>query len=450
MKDHEGQLGRIVAVADNNHDCYTVEWVLGGRPTTGILRDELVHTTAEEEGMTRRNHRKREKPADFLQYRQQEAAAAAKKEAVPKKRAAPKKKAAPVKKKATAKSATAKSAPAIKKKAATSPRKKATATKKKPTATKRKLKSAPAPRGKKQKVPPPSTTPQQSGGLDLYERHRREFERILTRLEKVDKFGYFWDDDVPDEFNECLPSSHETSGEKPKDSVDAPPPAADGNERPGAVSDGAPAASLTTKKESSTDTTTDIRNDTDGDKKPADASDGAATASLTTNMKHSTDATEIKQDKAATQPKPLFPPHPPFDWKMVRRRVELGRYVLDREKREENERFRELESYYRQLGKKRPRRRYSGKQRRPASNPRVLHPKGVDWDLFREDVVGMCNGGIERDNEGDLEAKNSLTFAANKIKEVRLPVAMPLDGKVTLIALTDCLFVSSKGNLANI
>jgi hypothetical protein len=130
-----------------------------------------------------------------------------------------------------------------------------------------------------------------------------------------------------------------------------------------------------------------------------------------------------KAETPAWNDGPLFPSHPPYNWKMLRRRMELGRYVLDRQKLEEEERYMQLGPYYRTLGKKRPRRRYTllgVKFKYEKRNPRVLHPKGVDWNLFRDDVLAMCDASTARDKDGDHESKNSVTSAANKIKEVSL------------------------------
>jgi hypothetical protein len=43
-------------------------------------------------------------------------------------------------------------------------------------------------------------TNKQSTAFTLFEKHRREFERTVGRLEKVDKYNWFWDD-APDEFD---------------------------------------------------------------------------------------------------------------------------------------------------------------------------------------------------------------------------------------------------------
>jgi hypothetical protein len=38
--------------------------------------------------------------------------------------------------------------------------------------------------------------------MDMYERHRREFERSVARLDKADLYDFF-QGDVPDELDEC-------------------------------------------------------------------------------------------------------------------------------------------------------------------------------------------------------------------------------------------------------
>jgi hypothetical protein len=103
---------------------------------------------------------------------------------------------------------------------------------------------------------------------------------------------------------------------------------------------------------------------------------------------------------------------------MVRRRCENGRYVADRVKSEEEERQHLLGPYYKSLGK-RACNKILGRKKNGKSKLRVLHTKGVDWNLFRDDVLGMCEAAIARDSDESTGARGSLTHAANKLKEVR-------------------------------
>jgi hypothetical protein len=138
-------------------------------------------------------------------------------------------------------------------------------------------------------------------------------------------------------------------------------------------------------------------------------------------------STPSTKETAAIQPatkptdetkSPSYPSHPPFNWDMVRRRMENGRYVVDRIQSEEKERLHLLGPYYKTLGKRACKKILGGKKK-SKSKLRVLHTKGVDWNLFRDDVLGMCEAAIARDSEESTGARGSLTHAANKLKEVR-------------------------------
>lgn len=88
-----------------------------------------------------------------------------------------------------------------------------------------------------------------------------------------------------------------------------------------------------------------------------------------------------------------FPSTPPFNWQVVRKRLEHGRYVLDRTLAQDH-----------------------WKKNEPKST--LLHPKGVHWDMFRNDVLGMCHAAIERDPAGAEGGSGTLGYAATKIKDV--------------------------------
>jgi hypothetical protein len=143
-----------------------------------------------------------------------------------------------------------------------------------------------------------------------------------------------------------------------------------------------------------------------------------ATASSPKKMVNAKHASSGKQVKAKqTKEAPLcFPLHPPYDLIMVRKRFEHGRYVVDRERAEEDERFRAFAPYYSTLPSP-PRRTVEFLPDTP--NARVLYKKGFHWELFRDDIVGMCKAAVERDDADDASDRSSLTFAAIKIKEVR-------------------------------
>ena len=354
MKDRDGYLGRIakVTAADDTseqqqEEQYDVEWILGGK-LLAVRRSDLRHTTADNEGMTEdgvtnRRGRNKRKPTDFMQevIAQDESKMQARKKivattataaaaAVPK-TPAPTKKAPPAKRPKAAKS-------------------KASKPKAKAAPKKRKLNEAPI-----AAVEPPAAAAAATTSVALvYERHRRELERIVTRLEKIDQFGFFFDP-VPAELDEAYAARVE-----------------------GATFDQAV---------------------TDAEQKSL----------------HTAKSAVVQTTKSG----PVFPSHAPFNWEMVRRRMEQDRYVVDREKMEKLNRLRQLGPYYASLGqwtlsdKLRP-------DKNEAGNPRVLHPKGVDWNLFRDDVLGMCDAAIARDDSGGTGASGSLTYAANKLKEALL------------------------------
>jgi len=353
LRDREDALGRITKCYPDL--TFDVEWVLGGR-LSGVQRDELVHTTAASEGMIGEDGRRRKRQAPVHLNASESPEVPKKKKKIAKKAPAKKAVADKAKKPATVK-ATAKKARGAEKK----PK----ATKVKIAASIPKRKTAEKPKtGKKQKVE--EAPAELSTVLDLYERHRREFERILARLEKVDRFGFFLDE-APEEFDERYEDLPEN------DAVDSS------------------AAPLTSGANGSKPTTT----------QNAQSSDNTATA-------------------AAKPDTPYFPSHPPYNWEMIRRRMKQGRYILDREPQEEEERFRIMRPYYDTLGKKRPRPKFNKKKKKKVeANPRVLHPKGVNWKLFRDDVVAMCDAGIAGRDVPDVSSgRGSITYAVAKIKEV--------------------------------
>jgi hypothetical protein len=489
LNDREGQLGQILQVSGKQH---TVEWILGGK-IAGVRREQLVYTTppTEEGG---RSQRKRKQPTSFMEDAEkldqakkkhrmdrEEAAAAkakAKKPKATKSAAKPAKPAAkPAKPAAKPAKPAAKPAKVAKKpakvikpakavsgKKSTPPAKKnakspkssssskgATTTKKTAPPTKKLVTKKTAPpvkkacvkeppaQKKKRKLQEEAKAPELATAtvMALYERHRREFERILTRLEKVDKFGYFLDEQVPSEFDETLPpgDNQDQPSETYEDENDVPPV-----DTPMPLSSSQP-------NEGKKDTSPLVDGGKNEEESPIRSSRTTGSSPVTSSLdvladqehtasshvhdpnKQSTGKIDPKKDKPSSDQKkeappgstgPDFPSHPPYNWKMVRRRMELGRYVVDREKQEEDERFQVLGPYYQTLGKRRPRRKVGGSAKKKAAkpNPRVLHPKGVNWDLFRDDVLGMCDAAIARGDEEDDSSKISLTISANKIKEV--------------------------------
>jgi hypothetical protein len=425
---------------------YDVDWILGGK-LSGIRRSDLVHTTAENEGMTEdngRNRRTSRKPTSFMdEVVKQDAVKDSKKKAV-----AAKKKAETVKKVVVVKKK-----PAAVKKAkgkASSNKPKSQAAQSTSDSKRKVAESKPKTGSKKRRldeVPPPE--PVVSAALDVYERHRREFERIVTRLEKVDAFGFFFDD-IPPEFDENYdiddggvsgvgddvdvdkakdadtPSMEVGQGESileesaPCVDKDVKGELSDMVVEEGEKSQSNPLAKETAAIQSATEPIDETMSAAiQPATEPIDETMSAAiqpATEPTDEMKSA--AIQLVTDPIDEKKSPTYPSHPPFNWEMVRRRTENGRYVVDRIKSEEEERLRLLGPYYKALGK-RATNKILGRKKNAKAKLRVLHTKGVDWNLFRDDVLGMCEAAIARDSEEITGASGSLTYAANKIKEVR-------------------------------
>lgn len=433
LRDRAESLGRVVEVDDKNatgEPLFTVEWIVHGGKSSRIRRDFLIHTTASAEGMidndsSRRNSRKRRKPESYEEN--------AKKLDEDKKR---KKLAA----KETGRSITqVKPARAVVKQTKVRSAKtklKAVETTQK---TKRPSKTIDSKRGKAEKGTEStkhSNTKEKTGtkakektgtkakqdmqetsskenaseplhALNLYEKHRREFERLLDRLEnKVDKYRCFSDED-PD--SEAVATEHGNTLESSNPILKTESLPSHDNLLP---SDQNSQENVVTKDEASIKNTSSFA----GESISAPFAGDIKSSSYfpTSEMKIdppndvSTSQTNAKES-------------PPLNWKMIRRRMELGTYVLNREKLEEDRRFLEMEDYYKSLDNK-PRRRYFSDEKQPRKkfrqpNPRVLHPLGVYWDRFRDDVLAMCDAGIAQETE-DPNQPYSITSAANKIKEV--------------------------------
>ena len=310
-------LGRVLRVSDN--DKYDVEWlVLGGRGL-GVKRQCLALTTADAAGWTSAR-RKRPRTEPTLEV-----------------------KVSPPKKKKTKKAATASSKKGAPKKAA-------------PTSKK----AAPTKKQAAKKQPPPKKEPAKP---DLYERHLRELERILTRLEKVDPYGYFFDEE---------PTDDPTASERPVDSS-VTPVVAEGSVP--VLPDDKPPAAATTKPAAATTT---------------------------------------------TKPTPKYT-GPPFGWPQIRARLADGRYTVDREHVEEAQRFVRLQAYYRSLPKM-PRRKHKHPGKASTDdNPKVACRSGIDWELLSRDIQAMCEWAARRDDADDTEAMDSLTTAAKKVWETARP-----------------------------
>ena len=370
---------------------YDIEWVLGGR-ASNVERRELVYTT---EGMLDGGPRRKRKAATEPA---KTTATTSTKQAT-KKRTKAASGGAKGRKKASATSSTKKPA------GASSSRSKG--------AGKRKLQFH-------ADDPLLSTNDAtKQSGKDIYEtKHRREFERMLARIEKVDQFGFFLDD---------VPPEHDDGG--------------DNNSNDNAATSAAPMAI---------------------DEAVANHC-GGASSSL-----------EEKKDEEDSVPVP--PPNTcpkvandvdssalraPYNWAVIKKRAEKGRYVADRQKQVDGK-LQQLQQSYRAWLEKEALDPTSAQRLASIERPTSLvmeektrdgattkddgdaalattdrgnsssegsgyrrfqipNPKGVDWDLFRQDVLDMCDAAVARDPvEGEDDGPGTLGYAIKKIKEVRL------------------------------
>jgi hypothetical protein len=370
-KNRDGGLGRILRTIPIPQDTldaiqsndplemhpfhYDVDFVLGGK-LSGVHRRELIYTSADAEGMTgdggsMRGRRKR-KPSSLALDAQDSAEPPQKKKGGAKKgQLATKKGDAP--------------------KGATKKEGKTPAAKRKPTGSKGTTAGA-----KKFKAEE-SVASEEANFIpkEVYEKHHREFERMVTRLEKIDQFGFFFGIeehdglDAVNDINQSIVqtiSEHNTSCDKPVEN-----------------------------ESSSID--------------PASQS-----------LNH----VIISSAVGALLPPPVpTPPPPPFSrpplcWEDIRKRREAGRYEMDRVKAIDEARRRRL-GPYKAWKRKNKRETESLKPKVPKGmHPRVLNPKGVDWDLYREDVFAMCNAALAKDPDDGTGGSGTLGHAAKKIKDV--------------------------------
>jgi hypothetical protein len=492
LNERDGHLGRIIKCIQSEKSgeetLYDVEWILGGK-LSGLRRSDMVHTTAENEGMTEggsRNRRNKRAPSSFMEeVVKQDAVKSTKRAVAAKKKADTVKKVVVVKKKPVAvKNSKPKASSAKPKAKATNSKQASNTADTKPKA------------GKKRRLDelPPPEEPVASAALDVYEKHRREFERIMARLEKVDPFGFFLDD-VPPEYDENYDIDDDGGGasgdgdEKDKDTmpmdvaqpefplsrsapdvdIDVKGEASEMAVEERGKSQSSPSAKITAAvdvaqpeiplSQSAPVIGTDVKGDSSdmavegGEKSQASPSTKEAAAihvaqreiplsepapcvdkdgkgessdmaveegekSQASPLAKETDVVQPATEPTDEMKPPTYPSHAPFNWEMVRRRCENGRYVVDRIKAEEEERLQVLGPYYKSLGK-RACNKILGRKKNGKSKLRVLHTKGVDWNLFRDDVLGMCEAAIARDLDESEGARGSLTHAANKLKEVR-------------------------------
>jgi hypothetical protein len=461
LNDKEKSLGRVMNIVvvqngggegnNNENDVkepttvttYEIEWILERSRLQACEREDLRWTSADDEGMTDSQSRQRNKrkPAELLPP----VVTAAATPAITKKPAAKKaaiKKPAVVKKTAKSSgtaeagsnntaattSSTAASAAAVTTKKRKSPL--PTAANKNEKST---LESSSSSSGKKKKKPrkqeseepPPTTTePPRTmmemteevaavpppSSLDLYDRHRREFERFFTRLkERVDLFHHFWETAPPD-FDEQYHNMNDDTMNNDDSSIITSSPLATtpSSSSPAPTTAAAPAGVSSSAVKS-----------------PPPPLDGMVMSSITTSLNA---ATPLKKATAAKSIVAPYPSHAPYNWDMIHRRMEYGRYILDRRQKEEDDRCTALAAYYASTG----RRRGGRKKKKTESDARVKNAKGVHWDLFRQDVFAMCDAALQRrahqkpssrddgdddDHEMDEGQRGSLSYTIKKVRE---------------------------------
>ena len=266
--------------------------------------------------------------------------------------------------------------------------------------------------------------------MDLYERQRREFERIFTRLEdKVDYYRHFWGE-APPEFDEQYGDTDTTTTTATNEGADTSTAAAavGTTKSPGVsvlesatadVQDAPVGGAETSATEAAAAAAAVASGTTNNPAVSVSTSAIAATNDAPVNGDGNTSSAPITAKPSAKDDP--YPPHAPYNWEMIRRRMKNGRYVLDRIKKEEDERFELFGPYYDSLGKEKPRRRNVDGVRTDTEDRRVVCRIGVDWELFRQDVFAMVDAALVRprpeDEEEDDGQKGSLSYAVKKVKE---------------------------------
>ena len=367
LKDnHKGDLVRIVrsnpvkerglALKDNGHDfLYDVELVLGGK-LNRVPRSELQYTTAHEEGMTGESRQRRKrKPTSSQDGPSKIKQSAAKKKKIP---AANRSKTKNNGSKATTTKNETNKKRGSKNTGNTNGKKKS-----------RNSQSAAAYNSETAKTTIVNTN-NGGSGIGMFERHRREFERCLLRMQKLDVYNFFSDDDVPPEFDECYDLNSISKAEEGNDTSTV-----------GTALDASIEPLAPTNSSSLIGTTTSSTKDNTNDKKIEDK----ATNSI------------------------AFPNLPPYNFIVLRKRLEQDRYLLDRKSTVENE------DNFQSDGSKIT--TTTGMRDRSPSFS-IQHPVGIHWELFRDDVIGMCNSAMERNtgNDDDDGSPGTLSNAAEKIK----------------------------------
>jgi hypothetical protein len=423
LKDHKGDLARVVrsnpiteeissavgtnsntsSCDDGNDDkkekiqwnneqhlfVYDLELVLGGK-LNGVPRFELKHTTASEMGMTGDARRRRKRKPTTTQEDNDNSSSKTDKK---------------------------------KKKITSSSNNKTMITKKTAAATKnsngnknnkkRCLKNNVGNTSKKTKkqqdviqyIAATSETTT-ANSLGMFERHRREFERSLLRLQKIDVYNFFTDDYIPEEFDECYDSNinNDDNNNNNDDDMEkslsgeATTMPTSGTQQPQItyISTTTTSNTLISPQSSSLNL---VSTKSSSEKYNNDDVHEATTTGDLSSLLSSNENLNILDSKV-TNSVTQYPSQPPYNFAVLRRRLEHGRYILDRERLEKVEYQKNNNAKVDKM-----------------SNFIVQNPTGINWELFREDMIGMCNTAIERDsNDDDGGPTGTLCNTAGKIK----------------------------------
>ncbi len=353
LVDHHGDLARVVQAIpvgptlENSHPfVYDLEVVLGGK-LHGVFRADLLYTTASQEGMTDDSRARRKRTPNSTLDAEFESTKSRGKGGK--------------KKQTTAKKGKAGTLPSV----PANPN----SSKKRPVGeTKAKIISS-----KKSKLnASEDNVASASQAMDLFERHRREFERSLGRLEKTDAYNFFGTA-VPPEFEEFYTNS---------------------------------------PKMENIDSYTPLPNDIPISAQHHDITCHSQSPNCEAQLNDKFLKKKNNSDDGNDDEKIQFPSSPPFNFVVIRRRMEVGRYILDRINLENQQRRELMSPYWKSIGRK------NGNRRQKKSQFPVLHPKGIDWDLFRKDIHDMCDAAVERNKHLDDVGPGTLGHAASKIKDL--------------------------------
>mmetsp|Transcript_10662 Transcript_10662/g.16290 ORF Transcript_10662/g.16290 Transcript_10662/m.16290 type:complete len:2385 (+) Transcript_10662:186-7340(+) len=272
---------------------------------------------------------------------------------------------------------------------------------------------------------------------DLYEKHKKDFDRSFTRLEKMDHFGFFFE--PPPNVVEA-----ESVSTSPKFSIDVngqsgnPSGQTSSKCQTQVTPDALDAGSENSEKEvmAQLETKNSI-------------SDVSTMSSVAPSKSDRPVETALHCPKVNQKcvglpdPSPLYS-KPPLTWDDLRSRRDAGRYILDRLEKLEKERKKRLGPYKWDKRKRRQQLekdvtknverleshdalskttgKVTGKRSLTRNgirvHPRVLHEKGIDWDLFQADVCAMCKSAIARDPLGASGTSGTLGHAAKKIMQL--------------------------------